>query len=398
MAELGQSSDPRALVPGDADAVRDTIRQLTVYGDALHNAGAGLRRIDTTEDWSGQAADAFRAFFHGQPSRWLDAGDAFHDASSALDGYVSTLIWAQRQAAEAIRLWNEGQAATLAAHVRHDQAVQQAEQHALAATAVGIPTVAPQIPFIDPGEIVRTEARDTLNRARIQLRGAGDTAADAIGRARDKAPPKPSFWQRVGNIVDGAGDELVRAGEDALGVAASVGNAIVHDPADTLLTAAGIALATASAGGETLGVVLDATGVGAVGGVPLNVASAAGIAAGATMAVAGADGLAHRAAGEDRVSMHNGDDADGGPPEPAGEPPTEISGRTNHGNEQALGRDGHGVSDAAMNDAVRNPIQPPEPQPGGRFKYVGDHAVVVLNSSGKVVTTWAKSSAGWRNP
>lgn len=398
MAELGQTSDPKALVPGDTAAVHDTIRQLTAYGDALHNAGAGLRRIDTTEGWSGQAAEAFRAVFHAQPSKWLDAGDAFHDASSALDGYVSTLIWAQGQAAEAIRLWHEGQAATLAAHVRHDQAVQQAEQHALTATAAGFPTVAPQIPFADPGEIMRAAAQDTLNRARSQLRGAGDAAADAIGRARDKAPPKPSFWQHVGSMADRVGDELARAGEDALDAAASIGNAIVHDPAATLLTATGIALATASAGGETLGVVLDATGVGAVAGVPLNVASAAGITAGATMAMAGADDLARRAAGEDHVSMRHGDNAGAGPPEPAGEPPAEISGRTNHGNEQALGRDGHGVSDEAMNDAVRNPIQPPELQPGGRFKYVGDHAVVVLNSSGKVITTWAKSSAGWRYP
>jgi hypothetical protein len=35
-----------------------------------------------------------------------------------------------------------------------------------------------------------------------------------------------------------------------------------------------------SAGGEGLGTVLDATGVGAIAGVPLNIASAAGIATG----------------------------------------------------------------------------------------------------------------------
>ena len=49
-----------------------------------------------------------------------------------------------------------------------------------------------------------------------------------------------------------------------------------------------------------------------------------------------------------------------------------------------------------MNDAVRNPIKPPQPQPGGKYKYIGKNATVVLNSAGKVVTTWARNSGGWR--
>jgi hypothetical protein len=49
---------------------------------------------------------------------------------------------------------------------------------------------------------------------------------------------------------------------------------------------AGIGLAALRSGGEALGLALDATGVGAIGGVPLIIVSATGIAAGGTTAMA----------------------------------------------------------------------------------------------------------------
>ncbi|WP_010310154.1 putative T7SS-secreted protein [Saccharopolyspora spinosa] len=76
----------------------------------------------------------------GSRRSWLEAGDCFRTASKALDGYIFTLMWAQSQVAEAIRLWNEGQAATRQATAEHDQAVRQA------------PHGTPVILFTDPGE------------------------------------------------------------------------------------------------------------------------------------------------------------------------------------------------------------------------------------------------------
>ncbi len=58
-------------------------------------------------------------------------------------------------------------------------------------------------------------------------------------------------------------------------------------------------------------------------------------------------------------------------------------------------REGVGVSDAAMADAVANPLDVVA-QSGGRYMFVGQNAVVVLNSNGEVITTWATNSAGWR--
>jgi len=312
VTDLGQTTDPKVLVPGDPAAVTRTANGMTAYGDELHNAGQGLQTIDTNQGWSGQAADNFRSVYQGQPSKWLTAGDAFHAAAAALTSYAGTLTWAQQQAADAIQLWNDGQAATTQAKTAHDQAVQQAQQHAAAQTAAGTPTAAPDIPFVDPGEAKRAAARDTLNRALAQLDSAGNTAADAVGRARDQAPPKPGLLDKIGDALSDVGNTLLHAGEDFVNDVASLGNAMLQHPGDVMETLSGFGLATISAGGEGLGTVLDATGIGAVAGVPIQALSAAGLAAGAGLMTAGVPDLARHAGGDDRVQVFNTESSGGG--------------------------------------------------------------------------------------
>jgi RHS repeat-associated protein len=70
-----------------------------------------------------------------------------------------------------------------------------------------------------------------------------------------------------------------------------------------------------------------------------------------------------------------------------------IAGYTNHGLQQAIGRDGgKGVNPQAMLDAVRTGkvIE----QANGVVKYVGDKATVILNEAGQVITTYGQP----RNP
>ena len=55
--ELGETTDPKELVPSNPGAVTTTLTAMRGYGDALHNAGTGLQRIDTTDGWSGKAGD-----------------------------------------------------------------------------------------------------------------------------------------------------------------------------------------------------------------------------------------------------------------------------------------------------------------------------------------------------
>jgi hypothetical protein len=278
---LGQTNDATALIPGDVASISHTLAALQAYGDLLHLAGEGLNRIDTGDGWSGEAAEAFRKVFHGQPSKWLRAGDAFHQAAGALDSYMTTLTWAQGQAVDAINQWNSGKA-----------------QH--------------------------EAAQDTLDSARGQLDSAGKTAAAAVGKARDLAPAKPGFWSDLGDdlgsFFSSAGHVAKEVGETVLTDLASVGNAMVQDPGSVLEVAGGLGLATLGVGGEVGGAVLDATGIGLVLGVPAAAVSATAITGGLGMAGLGLNNIIQDAAGPDRVNMTSdggggggGDEAPNGP-------------------------------------------------------------------------------------
>lgn len=92
--QLGETSDPAGLIPGDAGEIAKVAGRLHNYAALLTEAGNGLQSIDTESGWKGVAGDAFRARFHGQPEAWLDAGSCFSSAAKALDDYVLVLSWA----------------------------------------------------------------------------------------------------------------------------------------------------------------------------------------------------------------------------------------------------------------------------------------------------------------
>jgi hypothetical protein len=394
MAELGQTNDPTALLPGSPDALNLSVELLNSYGDMLDEAGAGLRRIDTSAGWAGPAADGFHNAFQGQPAKWTQAGDCFHSAGTAVNNYISTLTWAQEQAADAISQWSKGQAATAQAQAQHAQAAASGSS-------------APNIPFVDPGNAQRQAARQTLARAQAQLVSAGNTAADAVDKARDQAPPKPGWLSSLGTGIENfAGDawhDAENAGANFVNDIASFGNAAIDHPGEMLSAFGGAALTVISSAGEVGGGALDATGIGAVAGVPLNVASAAGIATGVGITGAAMVAMAGHAAGDDHVEPVKVDTGSSATPseEAPFEAPKEISGRTDHGEQQIQTRDGHGVNDDAVDDAVSNPTKPPRYIPdkyGGTYRYVGKNATVNLNENGQVVTAWARNSSGWRTP
>ena len=72
-----------------------------------------------------------------------------------------------------------------------------------------------------------------------------------------------------------------------------------------------------------------------------------------------------------------------------------IKGFTKHGANSALTHDGHGVSAKAMQNAVRHSLKTVK-QANGGIKHIGKNAVVVLNKSGKVITTYPLNHLGWR--
>jgi hypothetical protein len=269
VTRLGETSDPLALIPGDPASIARVAGQMYGYSTVLAEAGNGLKRIDTTDGWKGAAGDAFRRRFHGEPERWLVAAACFRDAAGALDRYIPTLVWAQQQAGAAIQLWSQG----------HKDA-----------------------------------ANSTLENAVGQLIAAASTATAVVGRARDQAPQKPGFWSKVASFFEGLGHDAERVGAAAVDDLASVGNAVLSNPLADLGMVAGAALAGVSAVGDGAGLVLDATGVGAVVGVPVNVISTAGVVAGTGLMMASAGDLASHAAGDDHVDPVNADSGAGGNP------------------------------------------------------------------------------------
>jgi hypothetical protein len=126
------------------------------------------------------------------------------------------------------------------------------------------------------------------------------TEADAVGtllqplvQQAEQAGKAMLNW--AGAALQDAADIGQAIAADVLNSAATYGNAALHNPLDALGMIGGAALMAGGAGIEVPGVVLDATGVGAFVGVPVNVAGAAMMAGGATMAGAGALDLSHAA-------------------------------------------------------------------------------------------------------
>jgi hypothetical protein len=306
VAELGETQDPTALIPGKPEAIEKNARVLHARADRANWAGEGLQAINTGS-WQGPAAQAFQDRFSYEPAKWFAAGDALESGASVLEDYASALRWAQAQALEAIHQWNQGDAATQQARTAQETAEAQA-------AAANQPAPA----FTDPGEASRRAARDVLNRARAQLTEAGDLAAGTL-RGQAAAAPETSSW------IDDVGNFVADAGAHVVNTLASFGNAIVNHPGDLLEAAAGIGLTVISSAGEGLGVMLDATGIGTVAGVPLNAVSAAGIATGAGLTAHAVTHMAMNAAGDDHVepvktSRDGGGDSGTSAPSSGGKP------------------------------------------------------------------------------
>jgi hypothetical protein len=254
VSQLGQTSSPVDLIPGDLASITAVTGKLLAYANLLTEAGNGLEVIDTESGWQGAAADGFRAKFKGQPSAWQQAGSCFLSAAKALDAYVPVLSWAQQDAAEAVTQWDAG----------HKQA-----------------------------------AQSILSSARSNVSDAAGMAASAIGAARDQAPQQPGFWSDIGGFLKGALRGAEDIGADALNGVASIGNAMVNHPGD-VGTLFGGALLTAVGGvGDAGGTLLIATGIGAPIGVPVDALSTVAVGTGVTLMAASGGDLVSHAAGDD---------------------------------------------------------------------------------------------------
>ncbi|HKS43682.1 MAG TPA: hypothetical protein VJT49_00945 [Amycolatopsis sp.] len=87
MAELGETQDPQALVPGKPEAIEENARILRTRAGRAGDAADGLRAIDTGGAWQGPAARAFHDKFSYEPSKWFAAADSSRSGQPVrLDG------------------------------------------------------------------------------------------------------------------------------------------------------------------------------------------------------------------------------------------------------------------------------------------------------------------------
>lgn len=206
MAELGQTTNPKELVPGNPEAVNNAADALVKDGDRMESVGQGLGRIETP-GWAGEASNAFWDKFSGERPNWFKGSDAMSAAAKALTGHAGVLSWAQSQAQEAIDLWERGEAATREAVAQHNAAVEQANTQNQAAAAAGDPSRVTVSPFSDPGEELRQQAQELLGRAREQLNEAGIRTAQAISGHAGNGADAPSWLAKAADVADAAINE-----------------------------------------------------------------------------------------------------------------------------------------------------------------------------------------------
>ncbi|MES9524967.1 putative T7SS-secreted protein [Streptomyces capoamus] len=105
--ELGSTSDPKELVPGDTGKLTDLATTLTGWSTKFDKIGDGLRELKIP-GWKGEASEAFWPTLAKERANWYRASDAMSGAATAITSYSSTLEWAQKQARTAIEQWKSG--------------------------------------------------------------------------------------------------------------------------------------------------------------------------------------------------------------------------------------------------------------------------------------------------
>lgn len=190
MAELGQTFDPRQLIPGSPESVEDLAATWQQRATLAEETGTSLRRFPAPEDWTGSSADAFESRVQSVGSRWILLSDVYGAAVQALTGYAAVLRWAQQQAEAAIDAWEEGQAATDAVLARpvpntglnYDRAKQVGDA-------------------IRAGADDRSRAQQILADARSCLAAAGDSAATSLREAAKEPDLGEDVWDALGKVT-----------------------------------------------------------------------------------------------------------------------------------------------------------------------------------------------------
>ncbi|MET9862734.1 putative T7SS-secreted protein [Streptomyces smyrnaeus] len=201
--ELGETQEANKLIHGSPSKLESTANHLRDFHKAFNRVGRGLKGLDS-EHLKGEAADAFRRSVEVQPGRWFKAADACEKAKGALNDFARTVRWAQGEAKEAIRLYNEGKSASQQHKSKVDFYNDAVKAYKETPKKDRVPGSLPdKPPAKDPGEAKMDQAREKLKEARRQRDEAARTANKLMEAARDAAPPKPSYYAQARSGLKG---------------------------------------------------------------------------------------------------------------------------------------------------------------------------------------------------
>ncbi|OAN42634.1 putative T7SS-secreted protein [Microbacterium sp. H83] len=321
MLELGMTTDPVALIPGSYAAAHTVASTWRSRSEASTELRDGLRRLEVDSAWQGYPYEKYLERAEHLRSSWEKTGGLLMDGAAALSAYGDALRWAQDEAARAIDLWEQAEAATIASQAAHRREVRRLERE------LGLRHVELDMPFVDGGADLRMQALDVLTNARGVLETYAVDAANAIHDAADAAPVETpdrtestKNWATAGAIGSIAFETVVlNPAIDQLNFIASMGNALINHP-DILLELLG-GVASVIVGGTMIGGggALALTGVGAAPGGGVAWAGVGIAAAGLAAAGHAAGRWMNEATGDDAVDVvqrlphpvHGGRDIEG---------------------------------------------------------------------------------------
>ncbi|MGY0488820.1 putative T7SS-secreted protein [Streptomyces sp. WG-D5] len=100
-AQLGETQDPKELVPGDAPGLLEQADHLTTWSRTLEGIGDDLKAV-RVDAWSGSASEGFWEDFSPQAGKWFRGAGSLNVVAEALRSYADIVVWAQGKAQDAI--------------------------------------------------------------------------------------------------------------------------------------------------------------------------------------------------------------------------------------------------------------------------------------------------------
>ncbi|WP_299056092.1 putative T7SS-secreted protein [uncultured Nocardioides sp.] len=215
--ELGETENPKEIVPGEPGQVRTAGTTFTDEGDRMVRIGGTLSGLRAPA-WEGGAADAFNGAFPDSVKPWTEVGEDARAAGKALGDHAGVLTSAQSKAQEAIEKYKAGKEAQERALAEHNSAVADYNS-SLGSTGTlggGGSRPTPPGPFHDPGIARMREAQEMVEEARTSVTESARTTGDALAKL-------PGTLTASGQSPDdGSGEVTVNGEAFEIG---SVGNA-----------------------------------------------------------------------------------------------------------------------------------------------------------------------------